>query len=355
MSQSSPLPFPAQGPTGDPGIDGLQEPLRSIALQIVAESGGRVTIGSGWRSNAQQSSLYNRWVSGEYDVPAVARPGTSHHETGLAVDFGGDLRLAQELGHRYGLVFPVRGEAWHAELGEGIPSQGGGGFQGEPNFADEFGVQYNLNYTGTGQAAKPQDVLANRMASIAHIMGMDATSGAVGTGTSVDPNLINPFAMGNPGANPLEASLPEAGARSTSPLAQQQPSGTRVPTINYDSQSGQASYGTVDPSQFGAYAYSRFSQFGWGAEDYGALVELWNKESGDPAAGSSRVTWNPNAQNPTSTAYGIGQFLNGTWAGTGIQKTSNPQRQIDAGMMYIASRFGNPRNALAFHRRNNWY
>jgi hypothetical protein len=40
--------------------------------------------------------------------------------------------------------------------------------------------------------------------------------------------------------------------------------------------------------------------------------------------------FNPTAQNRSSTAYGVWQFLNATWKGTGIQKTSDPRLQIEA-------------------------
>lgn len=40
--------------------------------------------------------------------------------------------------------------------------------------------------------------------------------------------------------------------------------------------------------------------------------------------------FNPHAQNRSSSAYGIFQFLNSTWKGTGIQKTSDPGLQIEA-------------------------
>ena len=66
-------------------------------------------------------------------------------------------------------------------------------------------------------------------------------------------------------------------------------------------------------------------KLGGNGSEFTCLENLWGKESG----------WNPNAQNPTSTAYGIPQFLDSTWAGTGIAKTSDGYRQIDAGLIYI--------------------
>jgi hypothetical protein len=40
--------------------------------------------------------------------------------------------------------------------------------------------------------------------------------------------------------------------------------------------------------------------------------------------------FNPTAQNRRSSAYGVFQFLNSTWKGTGIAKTSDPSLQIEA-------------------------
>jgi hypothetical protein len=81
------------------------------------------------------------------------------------------------------------------------------------------------------------------------------------------------------------------------------------------------------------------------ATQFDCLVDLWEAES----------SWNPSAQNPTSTAYGIAQFLDATWASTGIAKTSDPFRQIDAGLIYIDERYGTSCAAWSFHQANNWY
>lgn len=88
------------------------------------------------------------------------------------------------------------------------------------------------------------------------------------------------------------------------------------------------------------------ASYGWGSgAQWNALVALINKESG----------FNNVAQNPTSTAYGMFQFLNGTWAGYGVGKTSDPHLQSVAGLRYIASRYGSPSAALAFHNAHNYY
>ena len=95
----------------------------------------------------------------------------------------------------------------------------------------------------------------------------------------------------------------------------------------------------------GSYQEYALAQLGGDGGQFSCLESLWGKESG----------WNPSAQNPTSSAYGIAQFLDSTWAGTGIAKTSDGYRQIDAGLIYINSRYGSPCGAWQHSQAANWY
>jgi hypothetical protein len=95
----------------------------------------------------------------------------------------------------------------------------------------------------------------------------------------------------------------------------------------------------------GSFPSYALSKLGGNSSQFSCLQSLWGKESG----------WNPNAKNPSSTAYGIAQFLDSTWAGTGIAKTSDGYRQIDAGLIYIDRSYGSPCGAWAHSRANNWY
>jgi hypothetical protein len=95
----------------------------------------------------------------------------------------------------------------------------------------------------------------------------------------------------------------------------------------------------------GSYQEYALAQLGGDAGEFSCLESLWGKESG----------WNPDAQNPTSTAYGIPQFLDSTWAGTGIAKTSDGYRQIDAGLIYINNRYGSPCGAWSHSQSTGWY
>lgn len=84
--------------------------------------------------------------------------------------------------------------------------------------------------------------------------------------------------------------------------------------------------------------------YGWTGAEWTALDKLWTRESG----------WNNTAQNPTSTAYGIAQFLDATWAGYG-PKTSDPTLQIQYGLAYIRRRYGDPVAAWAHETAIGWY
>jgi len=104
---------------------------------------------------------------------------------------------------------------------------------------------------------------------------------------------------------------------------------------------GQGTSAAVAPSG----SYQDYAKNKVGGDQFGCLENLWGKESG----------WNPNAQNPSSTAYGIPQLLDSTWASTGIAKTSDGYRQIDAGLAYIDSRYGSPCGAWSHSRSTGWY
>jgi hypothetical protein len=99
------------------------------------------------------------------------------------------------------------------------------------------------------------------------------------------------------------------------------------------------------PVASGGGSYKEYAMGKVGSSEFSCLENLWGKESG----------WNPNAQNRSSTAYGIAQFLNSTWAATGIAKTSDGYRQIDAGLIYIERTYGSPCAAWAKSQSSGWY
>ena len=95
--------------------------------------------------------------------------------------------------------------------------------------------------------------------------------------------------------------------------------------------------------------------------DWVAQCHAWAKLAGidlPPAAITlidRESDCNPNAQNPNSTAYGIGQFLNSTWAGVGCVKTSDPIEQLRCMNLYVVNRYSSWDNALSHSNNRGWY
>lgn len=348
-------------------LQGLQEPFRSTIIRMIEDSGGRLWVKSGYRTPERQQQLWadalRRYGDPEIADNWVARPGTSNHEHGWAVDLGGDLEWAHQNAGAYGLMFPMSWEDWHIEWA-GDRAGGQAGSTDRNGAYWQGGVMYNLDY-GRGAAQNPQDVLAERLHSMMSILGLDAASGGPGVTTtpiadpSMDVLMQTPQVMapgtdasGFPEMQPHQVQAPMQ-------LGGMIEGGQGAGGNMGGSQAGfggsvLGAAGVDDPNGYGAYAKSKFGQYGWNDQDYKALVWLWNKESGDPE-NKTTVLWNPLADNENSTAFGIAQFLDGTWGTVGGHRTEDPWRQMDYGMEYIAQRYGNPRNALAFHLQNNWY
>jgi membrane protein involved in colicin uptake len=88
------------------------------------------------------------------------------------------------------------------------------------------------------------------------------------------------------------------------------------------------------------------NQYGWGDDQFGCLVSLWDKESG----------WNVNAYNASSGATGIPQALPGNkMASAGADWQTNPATQITWGLGYIASRYSTPCDAWDKSEASGWY
>lgn len=66
--------------------------------------------------------------------------------------------------------------------------------------------------------------------------------------------------------------------------------------------------------------------------------------------------WNPKAQNPSSSAYGIGQALPPSkMASFGSDYMSNPITQLKWMKSYVNGRYGGIKNAYAFWKNHHWY
>lgn len=87
-------------------------------------------------------------------------------------------------------------------------------------------------------------------------------------------------------------------------------------------------------------------EFGFADSEWSCLDSLWMRESG----------WRWNADNPSSSAYGIPQALPGSKMSTaGADWETNPETQIRWGLGYIAGRYGTPCAAWGHSERVGWY
>ena len=247
----------------------------------------QMTGNGGARSAADQVRAWNLYQSGK--GPLAARPGTSAHEKGQAIDVNPHPNASEvALMRKFGLGLTVKGEPWH------IGWTGGALGGGQSGGFDIMGI-----FKG----------LIDKIPKLGGDTVLSQIIGAVpgklvgGVTSWITDKVGSLFGVGgSAGTAP--------GAPGVKQLAQQMAAGR-----------------------------------GWTGPQWSALDWLVNKES----------SWNPSAQNPASTAYGLFQFLNSTWGSVGARKTSDPAGQIEAGLKYIAQRYGSPTGAQAFWQKNHWY
>lgn len=101
-------------------FDGLNPIFAQQLMRLIAASGGRIRLESGYRSIETQTRLWNEALA-RYGSPEAARkwvapPGKSNHNKGAAGDLAGDLELAHQLAPQFGLAFPMDWEPWHIEM-----------------------------------------------------------------------------------------------------------------------------------------------------------------------------------------------------------------------------------------------
>ncbi|MGD9957778.1 lytic transglycosylase domain-containing protein [Nocardioides sp.] len=93
-------------------------------------------------------------------------------------------------------------------------------------------------------------------------------------------------------------------------------------------------------------AQALLAEFGFSQDQFGCLDSLWTRES----------NWRVNADNPSSSAYGIPQALPGSkMSSAGADWATNPATQIRWGLGYIQDRYGSPCGAWSHSESNGWY
>jgi len=115
-------------------------------------------------------------------------------------------------------------------------------------------------------------------------------------------------------------------------------------SLSFDGGPGVTRTEEVSDSDPRDIARALLPEYGFSSEQFGCLDQLYVSES----------NWRIDADNPTSSAYGIPQALTETHEMPPGYFTS-AEVQIRWGLDYIADSYGDPCSAWAFKQANNWY
>jgi len=191
---------------------------------------------------------------------------------------------------------------------------------------------YDLVDTTNTQVAPVQSATAEADRIAAEAAAAAAAAAAEAAAAEAAAQAAAEQAAADQAAAAREAEEAQAAPQASSAPAPSAPAAPSAPT---------------NPSGAQAIARDMMSaNYGWGADQFGCLVSLWDKESG----------WNVNAYNASSGATGIPQALPGSkMASAGSDWATNPATQIAWGLGYISGSYGTPCAAWAKSEAVGWY
>lgn len=164
----------------------------------------------------------------------------------------------------------------------------------------------------------------------AHLAGHDAQA----TRAAADPARAASLA-------PVVATRKASVSRSATRLAADPAKASLLATRAGNTAAREENLDDADPRDV---AKALLPSYGFAASEFGCLDKIWSQESG----------WRIDADNPSSSAYGIPQALTATHAMPEGYMTS-AEVQIRWGLDYIANRYGTPCNAWGFKSGHGWY
>lgn len=288
----------------DANIDGLHPRLKKHLMSMAQEygeaTGKSIPINEGFRSYERQAELYRKYGPGR-----AAKPGSSLHEFGLALDINtGVMNELEQMGllRKYGFTRPIKGETWHTEP-SGI-QQAIQRAKTDPNFADA-GILSSLGRGGGGAGSTPSQKIGGRNPALARAI-YEANGG-----TSVDNSTTG------------EAGTTGAAAGQGNNLASPMVGGKAViPAGEMKAMAGPG-YASVGRGE-GVQSSGNFSaagSLGDGTGKYDAIkaqIAKYSQEAGaDPnkmmLMAAMESSLNPNAMAKGTSAQGLMQFLGDTW------------------------------------------
>jgi len=223
-------------------------------------------------------------------------------------------------------------------------------------------VSKHVKHVPKHRAAPPRHTLAKAPRKALRTTVLLSSVAVAATGATIAGGLANgPAAVTNAAAD--AGSGADAGAGAAARGASAAELGDREPTLSrsdtredsdpakaaaLDADAGQAMTQTEDLSQADPrdIALALLDEFGFGQDQFGCLDSLYTRESG----------WRVDADNPSSSAYGIPQALPGSKMSTaGADWETNPVTQIRWGLGYIQDRYGSPCGAWGHSESHGWY
>lgn len=231
------------------------------------------------------------------------------------------------------------------------PSSGGGGSY--PTSISGWAGFIGENFVG-GQIKSLLGVFGipdspSWMKGASQLIGGIKVSDKAGNSVFDGSNPFGGIAAAVDGKKPEKKTAEPAGPGAAIPIADDKatPTPKAVETLTSTLSAPKANYKGGTQATYDA-VYKAFRAAGYDNSQWDDLVTLINRES----------AWNPEARNPSSDAYGLGQFLTqgniDKYLG-GQNRDVPVDKQGAAIMQYIKDRYGDPSKALAFHDANNWY
>ncbi len=174
------------------------------------------------------------------------------------------------------------------------------------------------------------------------VTGFAVTQGVVaGTPTTPTAPIMTPLAQGTLSAAELERRGAPVVSRSDRRGEIDQTKAAALSVTQGVAVTRTENLSTGDPRDV---ARVLLREYGFAASQFDCLDSLWVSESG----------WRVDADNPSSSAYGIPQALTATHDMPEGYMTS-AEVQIRWGLDYIRSRYGSPCSAWSFKSSRGWY
>jgi hypothetical protein len=217
-----------------------------------------------------------------------------------------------------------------------------------PKQAGKHAPRHRKTRSSVVASRAPRRVLRNTL--MLSSVAAAATAGVVSTGMASSPVALGAVSTDLADPTPPTAEDPFEVRRAPTPISRSDSrSADDVPTQQSNrpsnrahdrkDESGKIEY--TDPRDIGR---ALLPEYGFSADQFACLDALYVSES----------DWRVDADNPTSSAYGIPQALTSMHDLPDGYMT-DPEVQIRWGLEYIQDSYGSPCSAWAFKQANNYY